>query len=159
MFTANKDRVIQLWEPLPRLPGCLIERVQDGNFDRSFIFNSHPGILHRIIGCVAYDFARFSDGGPLLRPDLLAELCFALHQSPSRLGHFFEVDAGEMPVLNPGQQEHVHNMLTQILASPCLFIAGEVRTPWDDADLRLFASRLLGALDDPMIQVPRARLY
>lgn len=152
MFTLNKDRVIALWEPLPVLAGCQITRVQDCEFDRGSIVNPYPAILHRVIGCVAYDLARFADGGLILRPDHLVDLCASLAESPGRLRCTFQDGDREHIVANLPQRQAFRDLLSTCLGSSRPILAGEVRTPWNDDDLQLFGTMVLGILSQSQVR-------
>ena len=144
MITTYRDQVVELWEPLPPFPGTLLPNVMSTNMNRDFVHSAMPSVLHRIIGCVTFDIARRLDGVSMRRPDILAELLFRLQDSPQDLDAHFD----STPVVNSEQRACFMDIIKKVLESNTNLLVGEVRTPWNDEDLRLFAKRLLAKTEN-----------
>lgn len=170
MPTDYKDQVRTYWEPFPPLMddewasyarGLVdgedyLERVQGltcvskplkDPVDCLLVYHASPGILLRLMGCVAYDMARFVDGESLKRPDLLVSMCLAMQDTPSRLAATFPSGEGFVAVCNAAQRAVFADLLSIVIDSGKPILAGEVRTPWNDSDLWLFGNRLVGYLE------------
>ncbi len=147
MSTEFRDRVIELWRPIGAMPDQFVTKSSSRTYERETVLHASHALLHRMIGYVAFDLARFADLGIFLRPDLAAELCFHLQQYPTLLADTFAVGDDRLPILTVEQWECFRDLLNGYMDSKATVLKGEARTPWNDEDFRLFASRLIGFVD------------
>lgn len=143
MPTEFRDRVIELWRPIGAMPDQFVTKFSGRTYERETVLHASHALLHRMIGYVAFDLARFADGGVFIRPDLAAELCFHLQQFPTLLTDTFTVGDERLPILTIEQWTCFRTLLERYIDSSEVVLVGEVRTPWNDEDFRLFASRLI----------------
>ncbi|MBS1700410.1 MAG: hypothetical protein JST12_02010 [Armatimonadetes bacterium] len=139
MVTTNRDRVIQLWGADFRAEGNGLSDLTSCAVDAESIWEMDVERLRRTVAFVSYDLARVADGAFLHRPDVLAETCRVLQDAPGLLVSLFPAD-GDLATCRRGI------LFLELLQSAVVggqrLLEGEVRCPWDDEDLRLFAGRV-----------------
>lgn len=142
--------MIELWRPIGAMPDQFVTKSSSRTYERETVLHASHALLHRVIGYVAFDLARFADCGVFLRPDLAAELCFHLQQYPTLLGDTFAVGDERVPILTVEQWQCLRSLLIHYIDTTEVVLKGEVRTPWNDEDFRLFASRLIVFVDSAL---------